>query len=246
MLDPPDHTDVPPARRARVHAPPGGRASSRRCGRSCVERLERLATPGGGDIVAELFKPLPSMVVAHYLGVPEEDRDRFDGWTEAIVAANAAGRPARRGRRGRRDVRLLRRADRAPPRASPATTPSRTSSRPASATTTRGLLSILGYVFTMVTGGNDTTTGMLGGAVQLLDRAPRPARAARRRPGADPRRGRGAAAAHLAGAGPGPHRHPRRRAARRRRSRPAARSLLLYGAANRDPRAYGPTPTSST
>ena len=27
------------------------------------------------------------MVVAHYLGVPEEDRAQFDGWTEAIVAA---------------------------------------------------------------------------------------------------------------------------------------------------------------
>ena len=38
--------------------------------------------------MAELFKPLPSMVVAHYLGVPEEDRGQFDGWTDAIVAAN--------------------------------------------------------------------------------------------------------------------------------------------------------------
>src|SRR6478609_9527843 len=52
------------------------------------ERVERLRANGGGDIVAELFKPLPSMVVAHYLGVPEEDRGQFDGWTEAIVAAN--------------------------------------------------------------------------------------------------------------------------------------------------------------
>ena len=39
-----------------------------------VERIERLRAAGGGDIVAELFKPLPSMVVAHYLGVPEADR----------------------------------------------------------------------------------------------------------------------------------------------------------------------------
>ncbi|MGH3969581.1 MAG: cytochrome P450, partial [Mycobacterium sp.] len=53
-----------------------------------VERLERLRADGGGDIAAELFKPLPSMVVAHYLGVPEEDRSQFDGWTQAIVAAN--------------------------------------------------------------------------------------------------------------------------------------------------------------
>ena len=56
--------------------------------------------------------------------------------------------------------------------ATPATTRSRTSWPPASATTTGGLLSILAYVFTMVTGGNDTTTGMLGGAVQLLTERP--------------------------------------------------------------------------
>ena len=43
--------------------------------------------------MVELFKPLPSMVVAHYLGVPAEDRDRFDGWTDAIVAASSAGHP---------------------------------------------------------------------------------------------------------------------------------------------------------
>src|ERR1700733_15412687 len=55
-----------------------------------VERIERLRSAGGGDIVAQLFKPLPSMVVAHYLGVPEEDRNQFDGWTQAIVAANTA------------------------------------------------------------------------------------------------------------------------------------------------------------
>ena len=35
-----------------------------------------------------------------------------------------------------------------------------------------GLVSILGYVFAMVTGGNDTTTGALGGAVQLLAEHP--------------------------------------------------------------------------
>jgi cytochrome P450 len=34
------------------------------------------------------------------------------------------------------------------------------------------VLSILAFTFTMVTGGNDTTTGMLGGSVQLLHRRP--------------------------------------------------------------------------
>ena len=121
MLDPPEHTafrrlvargftprqvaEIEPAVRAFV-----------------VERIERLRAAGSGDIVAELFKPLPSMVVAHYLGVPDEDRARFDGWTEAIVAANALGDPLGAAERGRRPVRLLHRAHRAAPRASRATT----------------------------------------------------------------------------------------------------------------------------
>ena len=38
--------------------------------------------------------------------------------------------------------------------------------------TSPGLLSILAFTFTMVAGGNDTTTGLLGGAVQLLHQNP--------------------------------------------------------------------------
>nr|BFE80711.1 hypothetical protein GCM10020093_033120 [Planobispora longispora] len=61
-------------------------------------RVDRIArTLAGGqaevDVVAELFKPLPSFVVAHYLGVPEADRSRFDGWTDQIVAAGSQGDP---------------------------------------------------------------------------------------------------------------------------------------------------------
>src|SRR6202158_3793018 len=35
-----------------------------------------------------------------------------------------------------------------------------------------GTLSVLAFAFTMVTVGNDTTTGMLGGSVQLLHQRP--------------------------------------------------------------------------
>ena len=35
-----------------------------------------------------------------------------------------------------------------------------------------GTLAVLAFTFTMVTGGNDTTTGMLGGSVQLLHQRP--------------------------------------------------------------------------
>jgi cytochrome P450 len=39
------------------------------------------------DFVAALARPTPSWVVAHYLGVPLEDRARFDEWTHAIVSS---------------------------------------------------------------------------------------------------------------------------------------------------------------
>ena len=35
-----------------------------------------------------------------------------------------------------------------------------------------GTLSVLAFTFTMVTGGNDTTTGMLGGSMPLLQERP--------------------------------------------------------------------------
>ena len=52
---------------------------------------QRIRDDGRADFVAELASPLPSFVVAHYLGVPEADRAQFDRWSTSIVAANAAG-----------------------------------------------------------------------------------------------------------------------------------------------------------
>src|SRR5271157_5176511 len=87
MQDPPVHTEFRKLV-SRGFTPRQVEAVEPKVREFVVERIEQLLANGGGDIVAELFKPLPSMVVAHYLGVPEEDRARFDGWTEAIVAAN--------------------------------------------------------------------------------------------------------------------------------------------------------------
>ncbi|KUI30714.1 cytochrome P450 [Mycobacterium sp. GA-2829] len=132
-----------------------------------VERLEALRANGGGDIVRELFKPLPSMVVAHYLGVPEADRAQFDGWTEAIVAANTeaggvVGAGDAIGAMMGYFAELI----------------ERRRSEPGDDTISHlvaaGIdpLPVLAFTFTMVTGGNDTTTGMLGGTVQLLHQRP--------------------------------------------------------------------------
>jgi cytochrome P450 len=143
-----------------------------------VQRVERLRADGGGDIVADLFKPLPSMVVAHYLGVPEEDRDQFDGWTDAIVAANtseggvggalATLGDALGGMMAYFTALIERR------RAEPEddTVSHLVAAGVGADGDIAGVLSILAFTFTMVTGGNDTTTGMLGGTVQLLHQRP--------------------------------------------------------------------------
>ena len=46
-----------------------------------VERVERLREMGEGDVIEQLFKPLPSLVVSLSLGVPREDRALFDEWS---------------------------------------------------------------------------------------------------------------------------------------------------------------------
>ena len=68
FLDPPDHTTF---RRlvSRGFAPRQVQELEPDIRRFVVERLEGLEVTGGGDVVAELLKPLPSFVVATYLGV---------------------------------------------------------------------------------------------------------------------------------------------------------------------------------
>ena len=101
-----------------------------------------------------------------------------------------------------------------------------------------GLLSILGYVFAMVTGGNDTTTGALGGAVQLLAEHPDQ----RALLVADPTLVKDAVEEFLRLTSPvqGLARTATRDVELHDVTIPAGRKVLLcYGAANRDPRRYG-------
>ena len=164
MMDPPDHTDM----RRLVSKPmtPRRVAAIEASVRSFVDaRLDAVEAKGDCDIVDELFKPLPSFVVAHYLGVPMSDRERFDRWTNAIVAATASDHfesaadafaelfaygdeLIERRRTDPGDDLVSGLVEVGPEVATPGW--------------------IIGFVFTMVTGGNDTTTGLLSGAAELL------------------------------------------------------------------------------
>jgi cytochrome P450 len=210
-----------------------------------VERIERLRANGGGDIVAELFKPLPSMVVAHYLGVPESDRKQFDGWTEAIVAANTtsggiAGAMATVGDAVGSMMAYFTELIELRRREPQDDTISHLVAAGVGADgDIAGTLSVLAFTFTMVTGGNDTTTGMLGGSVQLLHQRPDQ----RRLLVDDPALIGDAVDEFLRLTSPvqGLARTVTRDVTIGDTTIPAGRRvLLLYGSGNRDEREYGP------
>src|SRR3984957_17042646 len=177
MQDPPVHTEFRKLV-SRGFTPRQVEAVEPKVREFVVERIERLRANGGGDIVAELFKPLPSMVVAHYLGVPEEDRVQFDGWTDAIVAANTGAGGIGGALETVGDAvgsmmayftELIERRRHEP---EDDTISHLVAAGVGADGDIAGTLSVLAFTFTMVTGGNDTTTGMLGGAVQLLHQRP--------------------------------------------------------------------------
>jgi len=163
MLDPPEHTEF---RESIGHSYTPRRVAGieptlRRFVRA---RLDAIAELGKCDIVAELFRPVPSFVVAGYLGVPEADQARFDGWTQGIVQATAGDPPAAATAAGLfgyfADLIEHRRAEPADDAISDLV--HLMDGDPA------GTLRILGFAFTMIAGGNDTATGLLGGAAELL------------------------------------------------------------------------------
>src|ERR1700733_2009021 len=177
MQDPPVHTEFRKLV-SRGFTPRQVEAVEPKVREFVVERIEQMPASGGGDIVAELFKPLPSMVVAHYLGVPEEDWTQFDGWTQAIVAANTAEGGVAGALETVGDAvgsmmayftQLIewRRTD-----PEDDTISHLVAAGVGADGDFAGVLSILGFTFTMVTGGNDTVTGMLGGSMPLLHQRP--------------------------------------------------------------------------
>lgn len=169
FLDPPEHTEF---RRlvAKGFTPRQVAEIEPAVREFAAERIEAMRSNGGGDIVSELLKPLPTFVVAHYLGVPEADRGRFDRWVHRVVAASANGNvldasetvaeifeyftaliERRRSDPGDDTISLLVQAG-----DGAGVDPMR----------------ILGFAFTMITGGNDTTTGLLSVGLDLLHRSP--------------------------------------------------------------------------
>jgi cytochrome P450 len=244
MQDPPVHTEFRKLV-SRGFTPRQVEAVEPKVREFVVERIERLRANGGGDIVAELFKPLPSMVVAHYLGVPEEDRVQFDGWTDAIVAANTGAGGIGGALETVGDAvgsmmayftELIERRRHEP---EDDTISHLVAAGVGADGDIAGTLSVLAFTFTMVTGGNDTTTGMLGGSVQLLHQRPDQRRVLAENP--DLIAESVDELLRLTSPVQGLTRTATRDVTIGDTTVPAGRRvLLLYGSANRDERQYGP------
>lgn len=236
FLDPPEHTKF----RALVSKSLTPRQVSTiepAVRRFVIERLQRVREIGRADIVAELFKPLPSFVVAHYLGVPAEDRGLFDRWTEAIVQAAASGNVVAAGDPFTELLGYF------------ASLVERRRHQPADdivsdlaqlGADTVSTARILGFAFTMITGGNDTITGMLSGSACLLTEHPEQ----RAQLIASPEMIPDAIEELLRLTSPVQNlaRTTTRDVELHGVTIPAGKKVLLgYAAANRDPREFGPT-----
>jgi len=238
MMDPPDHTSL---RKLAIKqfTPRQVQALEPMIREFVVERIERMREQGEADIIAELFKPLPSLVVSHFLGVPREDRALFDRWTQSIVSANAAGDALdAKEAVGEIVVYFSQQIERR--REAPGDDMlSALVHGKLGGGEDVSLAKILGMGFTMVTGGNDTITGLLGGAAVLLTHYPEE----RARLAADPSLLPLAVEELLRLTSPvqGLARTVTRDVEIEGVTIPQGRkALLLYGSANRDEREFGP------
>jgi hypothetical protein len=234
MLDPPEHTAFRELI-GRGYTPRRVAAIEPQVRRFVRARLDAIAELGECDIVAELFRPVPGFVVAGYLGVPETDQARFDGWTQGILQTGAGGNPSAASTAAELFgyfTDLIERRSVEPADDTISDLVRLTDGDPAST------LRILGFAFTMISGGNDTATGLLGGAAELLTTSPGQRRLLLDRPDLLP------AAIEEMLRLTSPVQCLARTLTRDttvdgRLIRSGRRVLLLYGSANRDTRMFG-------
>lgn len=176
MMDPPAHTRL---RRliTKAFTPETVKALEPTIREFVVGRVEDIEQKAAGaepvDLIESIASPLPTMVVAHLLGVPPEDRHQFDPWSDAITSASADFdldlKNAIGAVQGLVDYfGTMCRARRVHPTDDMI-------SRLTQAEIDGDRLSdwdILGFCFVMIAGGNDTTTNLIGNSMKWLDDYP--------------------------------------------------------------------------
>lgn len=201
-------------------------------------RISHVVEAGAADWVCEVAGPLPSLVVAQYLGVPDIDRSAFATWSNAIVQANASGSMLRAADAvkdlfGYFTELIERRRSHPADDIISGLLEARIDSRPVS------VEEILGFCFVMIVGGNDTASGLLSESAAVLTDFPEQRRAL-----ADDRAlVRPAVEELLRFVSPvqGLSRTTTREVQVHETTIPRSVKVhLLYASANRDPREFGP------
>ncbi|MFZ1864191.1 MAG: cytochrome P450 [Polyangiales bacterium] len=176
MMDPPDHTRL---RRliTKAFTPETVKALEPTIRQFVVEHVEsmkrKVADGEPVDLIESIASPLPTMVVANLLGVPPEDRERFDPWSDAITSASADFDLDLQQAIGA--VQGLVEYFGAMCRARRSEPTDDMISKLTQAQIDGDRLSdwdILGFCFVMIAGGNDTTTNLIGNSMRWLEDYP--------------------------------------------------------------------------
>ncbi len=129
--------------------------------------LDQVAARGHMDIVDDLSYPLPVIVIAEMLGIPQEDRERFKVWSDAVVGATYSERGNPQAEMSEYFLDMIQQRGREPQ---------------------NDLISalldaqidgqhlnqreLLGFCILLLVAGNETTTNLIGNALLCFDEHP--------------------------------------------------------------------------
>ena len=172
MMDPPDHTRL---RRliTKAFTPDTVKELEPTIRQFVIDRVEAMKRKSANgeevDLISAIASPLPTMVVANILGVPPEDREKFDPWSDGITSASADFALDIQQAIGA--VQGLVSYFGAMCQARRANPTSDMISKLTQAEIDGDTLTdwdILGFCFVMIAGGNDTTTNLIGNSMKFL------------------------------------------------------------------------------
>jgi len=129
--------------------------------------LERVATGGRMDVIADLSYPLPVIVIAEMLGIPSAERDQFKRWSDAIVST-AREEAMQAGREMNRYFKKIIDQRRIEPRDDLISSLIATQVEGEHLTESE----LLSFCVLLLVAGNETTTNLLGNAIICFDEHP--------------------------------------------------------------------------
>ncbi len=202
--------------------------------------LATAAREGSVDIVSNLTSPIPTFVLSEILGIPEQDRERFDPWSNAITSATLEPSKVEAAVVAVAHlftyfIEIIERRRREPGEDLISTLVAEQK-----AGESLSNWDILGFCFVFIAGGNDTTNHLLGNAlVSLVDHKEQRARLV-----ASPAMIPGAIEEFLRYEAPvqGLSRATTEEVTLHGVRIPAGKKVhMLFGSGNRDPREFGET-----